>query len=116
MPNTAPGIADIALEAGNQMDMKVKYRLTGGGTAVDADVIAIGSIMLLDDPFGLMDGRDEGHLLGGRGLEPCRNVPSRDQEGVPGRYGVGVPQPKHLFAAKKNAVFGWAAEGTFHDG
>jgi len=99
MANTAPGIADIPLEAGNHMDMEVENRLAGGGAAVDADVVAIGSIMLLDDPFGLMDGRDEGHLLRGRGLEPGRNVPSRDQQGMAWRYGVGIPQPQHLLAA-----------------
>ena len=83
------------------MDMEVKNRLAGGGTAVDADVIAVGSLVFLDDRLGFIGGLDKRYLLCDRGVAPCRNVRLRDEERVAGRYGEGVPQAKHLIATEK---------------
>jgi len=102
---TPAGLAHIALVPGDQMDVEVKNCLDSGGATVDADIVAIGSVVLLNNRLGLINGADERHVLYGRGLEPRRNVSSRYQERVAGQHRVGVPQAKHLIPVKKYAIF-----------
>ena len=103
MAHASPGITNIALVSWDEMDVKVKNRLTSGGAAVDTYIVSIGLVILLNGGFGLINGADEGHVFLGRGFEPRRNVSSRNQERMAGRHRVSVPQTKHLIPAQKYA-------------
>jgi hypothetical protein len=99
----SPGIANITVVSWDEMDVKVKNRLACRGAAVDTYIVSIGLVILLNGGFGLINGADEGHVFLGRGLEPRRNVSSRNQERMAGRHRVSVPQTKHLIPAQKYA-------------
>ena len=51
-------------------------------------------------------------LLFGRGLKEGRDVPTRDDQRVPRRDGIAVPQCKDALSSKKDAVGGWVAKWT----
>ena len=85
------------------MDMQVEDGLTGRGAAIDTDIIAIRSVILLNDCLRGIHGADKGIPLLSTSLEPRRNMTSRDQERMAGRDRVSVPQTKHLIPAQKNA-------------
>jgi len=49
MAYTATRVIHIAHESWNKMDMQVEHRLSGRGANIDADVIAVGPMTLVDD-------------------------------------------------------------------
>jgi len=110
----ASGITNIISEPRNQVDMEMEDRLAGCGATIDADVVTVGLVALLDDRLGVGDCANKGNLLHNRGLEPRWNVSSGDQQRVPGRYGESVPDSDDLFIVKKHAIRRWLAEGTWH--
>ena len=67
------------------MNVEVRYRLTGGCTVVDADVVAGGMELVVE----IVTGRDqERHQVGAfcvRDFEERRHVPLRDDQRVAGR-------------------------------
>jgi hypothetical protein len=99
----SPGIANIAVVSWDEMDVKVKNRLACRGATVDTYIVSIGLVILFNGGLGLINGVEEGHVFFGRGLEPRRNVSSRNQERMAGRHRVSIPQTKHLIPAQKYA-------------
>lgn len=79
------------------MHMKVKHRLPGRFTGIEADVVALRLMSPFDLPAGQRDGSGERLLLSRRSVEPRRNVPSGDQQSVPRRNGESVPEAEHVF-------------------
>jgi hypothetical protein len=112
--HASPGIANIAVVSWDEMDVKVKNRLACGCATVDTYIVSIGLVILLNGGLGLINGAYEGNVFFRRGLEPRRNVSSRNQERMAGRHRVSVPQTKHLIPAQKYASLWWVAERTFH--
>ena len=65
------------------MDVQVRNRLPGGGAVVDADVPAVGTVLLLDGaPRDLYRVEDRAAFRGSR-VEERADVAVRDDEHVP---------------------------------
>ena len=77
------GFWDIALVAGNEVDVGMGHSLTCGGVDVDAYIEAIGVELLLEDGFDLVQQDEAVHLLLEGQIEIIGNVPSRDHQGMP---------------------------------
>ena len=80
---TAAGFLDIALVAGDQVDMGMGHGLAGGGVDVDPYIEAIGVELLLEDGFDLVQQDEAVHLLLEGQIEVIGNVPGGDHQGMP---------------------------------
>ncbi len=109
----AARVGHVAVEARDDVHMQVEDRLAAGRADVDADVEAVGDLRMKtaqDRVAGDRDRRGQLGLLGGRGLEPGRDVPARDEERVRGGDGEGVPEAEGEGAFVEDAVLGDSAE------
>jgi hypothetical protein len=88
------------------VDVEVKDCLTGRRAAVDADVVAIGSMVLLYDGFDAVHCRHQGSPLLSRCVEPGGHVAMGNQKSVARRHWESVPQPVDQVVAEDDAV-GW---------
>ena len=80
----APGwVANIALVAGDDMQMKMQNRLAGSQASVEANVVAVWLKTLLDFCFDYVDFSDEFLLFFLRSFEPVCDMASWNYEGVP---------------------------------
>jgi hypothetical protein len=75
------------------VNVEVKDRLTGRRAAVDANVVAIGSMVLLDDRFGAVYRGHECSPLLSRSVEPGRHVAIGYQKRCPGEAGNPFHRP-----------------------
>ena len=80
---TAAGFLDIALVAGDQVDMGMGHGLAGGGVDVDPYIEAIGVELLLEDGFDLVQQDEAVHLILEGQIEVIGNVPGGDHQGMP---------------------------------
>jgi hypothetical protein len=51
MTHAAARVIHIAHESRNEVDMQVKHRLPCGSPAIDADVVAVGPMTLVNERF-----------------------------------------------------------------
>ena len=80
----APGVFDVAVIPGDEMDVEVHHRLAGGFSHVHADVVAVGVEPLVEEDFSLPDeGKKCGEFCVGRVEEAC-DVAVGDEEEVAG--------------------------------
>ena len=77
------GFRDIALVAGDEVDMGMGHGLACGGVDIDADVESIGVELLLEDGFDLVQQDEAVHLLLEGQIEVIGNVPGGDHQGMP---------------------------------
>ena len=104
-PHPAPGIAGVAVPAGNEVDVGVKDRLAGARAAVDADVEAGDGRV-----FGLeffAQGKDQGlsvAALPGGQREPVGGVALGDDEQVACGDRKAVVQGEHGAAFGHDAL------------
>ena len=80
--NASARVGDVVLVAGDQVDVEVEDRLAGGGSDVDADIEAVRGMAAGDQLTASVDAGHQGGSLLGRGVEPRRHVPTRDDEQV----------------------------------
>ena len=79
----AAGFLDIALVAGDEVDMGMGHGLACGGVDVDPYIESIGVELLLEDGFDLIQHDEAVHLLLEGQIEVIGNMPSGDQQGMP---------------------------------
>ncbi len=51
MAYAAARVIDIALEPGNKMDVQMEHRLARRGSDIEANVVAVGPVTLIDNHF-----------------------------------------------------------------
>lgn len=81
--NAAAGFLDIALVAGDEVDMGMGHCLACGGVDVDPYIEPIGVEFLLEDGFGLIQQDETVHLPKEGQIEVIGNMPGGDHQGVP---------------------------------
>jgi len=70
------------------VDVEVHHRLAGGGADVDADVVAVGVKLSVEEGFRLPEEGEEGGLFRVGRVEEAGDVPEGDEEEVAGARGV----------------------------
>ena len=108
--HAAPGVGDVGLVAGDQVDVQVEDGLARGFSDVDADVEAVGAVAAGDQLSASIEGGGQGRLFLGGGVEPGRDVPSRDEEQVAFAHREGVPEGPREAVFEGDAVLGGEAE------
>ena len=74
-PHPAPGILYVAGIPRYDVDVQVHNRLAGGGADVDADVVAVGMELFVEEGFCLPDEGEEGDVLRVGRVEEGGDVP-----------------------------------------
>ena len=77
------GFLDIALVAGNEVDMGMGHGLACSGVDVDTYIESIGVELLLEDGFDLVQQDEAVHLLLEGQIEVIGNMPGGDHQGMP---------------------------------
>ena len=77
------GFLDIALVAGNEVDMGMGHGLACGGVDVDPYIEPIGVELLLEDDFDLVQQDEAVRLLLEGQIEKIGNMPGGDHQGMP---------------------------------
>jgi hypothetical protein len=72
------------------MHMQVHHALPGRRSYIHADIIAVGDIVLIQQPTGIMDERQKGGLFIPGRLEERGHVPEGDEQEVAGAHRVQV--------------------------
>jgi hypothetical protein len=88
------------------MDVEVRYRLAGGCTVVDADVVACRMEMVIHLGAGCGQERHQVGPLCVGGLEERGDMPFRDDQSVAGRDWEAVTNGKRVLAVLDNAICG----------
>ena len=81
--DAAAGFLDIALVAGDEVDMGMGHSLAGGGVDIDPYIEPIGVELLLEDSFDLVQQDEAVHLLLEGQVKVIGNVPGGDHQGMP---------------------------------
>ena len=92
MPHPAAWVGDIAVVAWDKVDVQVGNGLTGGGTDVDPDVVALGLVLRFDVGFGDFQCTRECLVFFGGGVEPGWDMPDRDDQQMAGADGKAIPE------------------------
>ena len=79
----AAGFRDIALVAGDEVDMGMGQGLAGGGVDVDPYIEPIGVELLLEDGFNLVQYDEAVHLLLEGQTEVIGHMPCGDHQSMP---------------------------------
>ena len=74
------------------MNVEMEHGLAGGRPNVDADVEPVGLVAAQNLLTRHFDALEQGDLFFGSGIEPSRNVTTRDDQEVSGRHGESIPQ------------------------
>ena len=90
--HAAARIGDVARVARDDVHVEVEHRLPPRGADVDADVVPVRPVALLDAPTGDLGRPCERLALLVRRVEPGRDVPSRNEQRVPRAHRERVPQ------------------------
>jgi hypothetical protein len=98
------------------VDVQVEHRLACGFADVDADVEAVGAVVCGDQVSASVEVGCEGRSFLSRGVEPGRDVPSRDEEQVAFADREGVPEGPREVAFEGDAVLGGGAERALGGG
>ena len=67
------------------MNVEMPNGLAGGDADIEADVVAVRSVVLLNDLFGLLDREREGDPFVRGGGEPIGDMPRGTRNGPPRR-------------------------------
>src|SRR3569623_144138 len=102
----------VAAVARDEMDVQVRNGLTAGRTVVDADVVAVGLVVLVEDVLRLRQHPEQRSLLGFGGLEQRGDVTARNDHRMPERDGKPVAIGHGEFIFGDDAMRVELAEGT----
>ena len=105
----------VALVAGNDMDVQMGNRLSGPGSDVDADIVAVGVMLFVGHflSFGDQSPQFFAFLIGD--IEVIGKMPIRDDEKVPLVGRMSVSGGEAVFPLDHNATsrFGYAKSTLF---
>src|SRR3954470_16257598 len=87
IPHATARIRDVGRVARNDVQVQVLYSLPSGGVDVDADVVAVGRVMLLDLRPRVLQRADQRASLVSGCVEEGRDVSAGNDERMAGRYG-----------------------------
>ena len=90
MAHAALGILDIPLVAGNEVNMNMPDALPGRRAHVDADIVAIGAKLRVQQAALLGDQVHTGLNLFRRQLEKAGDMTAWDDQGVPRAHRVAI--------------------------
>ena len=85
------------------MNVEMPDGLAGGDANVEADVVAVRSVVLLDDLLGQLDCEREGGPFVRSGGEPIGGMPTGNEEGVARRDREGVPEADRRYGRYKKS-------------
>ena len=108
--NPAAGLLDIALVAGDEVDMGMGHGLAGGGLDVDPYIEPIGVELLLEDGFDLVQQDEAVRLLLEGQIEVIGNVPGGDHQGMPLAHRKPIKNRIDRCGFSDHRPIGW--EGT----
>ena len=108
----ASGVDDVVFVARDQMNVKVRHRLSCRFSDVDPDVEAVGLVGGRDGLASDGKGGEKLGLLVSRSVEPCHDVSLGDNEGVAVTDGEGVPESEHALAPVEDALGVRSTEGA----
>lgn len=100
------------------------HALPARGPVVDAEVVAVGRMVPVEDGLGLLHHRQQRQTLGVGGLEQRRKMPARDDHGVAGRdwKAIAVGDRQRVFGddavrleLTEGTGFGWGRRGHAWD-
>ena len=77
-PDTAARLVDVPSVPWNDVNVQMEDRLPGRLADVDADVVAIGCVPILDGLPCVFDSNEQFSAFGIRSIEPCGDVSGRD--------------------------------------
>lgn len=104
---------DIALVAGDEVDMGMGHGLAGGGVDVDPYIEAIGVELLLEDGFDLVQQDEAVRLLLEGQIEVIGNVPGGDHQGMPLAHRKPIKNRIDRCGFSNHRSIGWeGTEGT----
>ena len=92
------------------MDVEVHHRLAGGCSHVDADVVAVGTELFVEEGFRLPDEGEEGGLFVVGRVEEGGDVPEGDEEEVAGADGILIIAGVAEIVCEDDLVFCGVAE------
>ena len=78
------GVGDVAGVPGDEVDVEVRYGLAGSLVFVDADVVSVGVVLVVEVLAHAVEEGEEGKALLGGGVGDGGDVPAGDDEGVAG--------------------------------
>src|SRR5512139_1020817 len=81
-PHPAARVFLVAAITRDQVDVQVRHALAAGLAVVDADVVAVGLVMAVDDVLGARQRLQQRGLLGFGGVEQGGEMAARDDDGV----------------------------------
>ena len=99
---------------------RVENCLSGGGTDVNADVVAMRGVRLLDLRLGAFDRLCQGELFFAACIKPSRDMSTRDNQGMAGRHWKSVPESHNNRVGKEQPFKGRVAKranrlGSIHE-
>ena len=104
------GFLDIALVAGNEVDMGMGHGLACGGLDIDPYIEPIGVELLLEDGFDLIQKGKAVHLLLEGQIEVIGNVPGGDHQSMPLAHRILIKNCIDRCGFSNHRPIGW--EGT----
>lgn len=105
--DAAAGFRDIALVAGDEVDMGMGHGLAGGGLDVDPYIEPIGVELLLEDGFDLVQQDEAVRLLLEGQIEVIENVPVGDHQGMPLAHRKPIKNRKGRCGFSNHRSIGW---------
>ena len=94
------------------MNVQVRHALAAGLAVVDADVVAVRLVVLVDDVPGVRQRLEQRGLLGLVGVEQGSEVAARDDDAVAERDGKAIAVDDGEFIFGEDAVGVEMAKGT----
>ncbi len=102
MSHAALGVLDIALVAGNEVNMDMHDALPGRRPHVDADIVAIRLELCVQQAALLGDQVHAGLDLFGRQLEKAGDMTARDNQGMTRAHRVAITRAVRKFVFQRH--------------
>ncbi len=95
LPYATTWVRNIPCKPGDDVEVQMEHRLTRRGTDVEANIVSIRAIGLLDLLLHCIDRPYDGILLVAPGGKPVSDMASGDYQCVTRRDWEGVPKTQH---------------------
>ena len=90
MPHSPLGIFNVPFVAGNEVNMDMENTLPGRRSNINADIVAIRIKLIINKLFFLLNEVHAGSHFFRRQVEKAGDMPTRDNQGVPGTRRIGI--------------------------
>ena len=105
MTHTAAWVIHISDESRDEMDMQVEHGLPCRRAAIDANVITVWPMALINNCFCLGYQSQKGRLFLFSRLKPRRDMTSRNNERMSRGYRIAIPQRDCQLSLREYPVF-----------